>query len=430
MFNRSRRNLARWFTLSMGCILIVFAGTLYYQESLQQLEIIDLLLYKKARVITGSIKYKLHQGEEQILLGNVPLLGNNPPPPDSDVVYARWYDSQGQLKRFFGQIPPEQLSETFEFQTIQVNNDDMDSSSPAVIWLRQITLPVQHNGQLIGYLQMALPMTRAQESLRRFLLLLVFSVLIALTVTSLTGWFLGGLAMLPIRYSYQQLQRFTANASHELRAPLAAILSNAQVGLLAPIDDGASKHLRLEKTVEVAKSMNTLIGNLLFLARRSGRLVPESLRQVDLSDLLEELLDSQTVKTAAKHLHLKSDLPNHSIVMDVDPDLLRQAVMNLLSNACKYTPQDGKVELRLFTEYRRAVIQVKDNGIGIPTEDLPHIFERFYRVDKQRTRAAGGFGLGLAIAQQIITAHDGRLSVQSQIGEGSLFQIELPLTSY
>jgi signal transduction histidine kinase len=427
MFNRSRRNLARWFTLSMGCILIVFAGTLYYQEALQQLEIIDLLLYKKARVITGSVKYRPQDQGEQVLLGNVPLLGNNPPPPDSEVVYARWYDAEGQLKRFFGPIPPATFSETFEFQTIKVKNEDEDASS-SVIWLRQITLPVKHNGQVIGYLQMALPMTRAQENLRRFLLLLVFTVLIALGVTSLAGWFLGGLAMLPIRYSYQQLQRFTANASHELRAPLAAILSNAQVGLLAPIDDGASKHLRLEKTVEVAKSMNTLIGNLLFLARRSGRLVPESLRYIDLSDLLEELLESQTVKTSAKHLHLQGDLPKHPIMMDADPDLLRQAVMNLLSNACKYTPQGGKVELRLFIDYGQAVIQVKDNGIGIPAEDVPHIFERFYRVDKQRTRAAGGFGLGLAIAQQIINAHDGHLSVQSKLGYGSLFQIELPLT--
>ncbi|HAX77850.1 MAG TPA: two-component sensor histidine kinase [Cyanobacteria bacterium UBA11372] len=295
------------------------------------------------------------------------------------------------------------------------------------VWLRQVTLPVMHKGKAIGYLQIAMPMTRLQESLRSFLLILILSVLIALGATSLAGWFLGGLAMRPILEAYEQLQRFTANASHELRAPLAAILSNAQVGLLAPIDDGAAQHSRLEKIADVAKSMNILIGNLLFLARKTGRLAPESLKEIDLTDLLGELVDCQTTTTAAQHLDFKSDLPFEPIMVQAEPDLLRQAVGNIISNACKYTPAGGMVELRLFTSFDRAIIQVEDNGIGIPQEDLPHIFERFYRVDKERVRETGGFGLGLAIAQQIIAAHGGHLSVQSEVGQGSIFQIELPL---
>ncbi|MBD2441078.1 HAMP domain-containing sensor histidine kinase [Nostoc sp. FACHB-110] len=423
MFNRSRRNLAHWFILSMGGILLLFSGILYYREAVQQLDVIDLMLYKKARVITGNVQLKVYQGQKRVFLKHLPVLGINPPPTDSEIVYARWYDTGGNLKRYFGQLPQKKLNKTFEFATLQVT--DNSGASPQDIWLREITLPVQYQGELIGYLQMAMPLTRAHESLNKFLLLLISTVLIALGVTSVTGWFLGGLAMQPIRLSYQQLERFTAHASHELRTPLAAILSNAQVGLLAPMEDSTSKHLRLEKVTEVAKSMNTLIGNLLFLARRSGHLNPEFLKEVDLNDLLREIINSPAVKTAAEHLNLNSNLPKYAVVGRVDAELLSQAVMNLIANACKYTPAGGVVELRLFIKSNQAVIQVEDNGIGIAAADLPHIFEQFYRVEQKTS--ANSFGLGLAIAQQIIEAHSGHISVKSELGKGSMFQIKLPL---
>ncbi|BAY14602.1 sensor protein [Anabaenopsis circularis NIES-21] len=425
MFNRSRRNLASWFTLSMGSILLIFAGILYYQESIQQLEVIDLILYKKARVITSSVRYKEYQGEKRVFLKNLPVLGNNPPPEDSEIIYARWYDTKGNLKRYFGQVPHKKLNPRFAYQTLKFTNSS-DITLP-VIWLREITLPVQYQSELIGYLQMAMPMTRVQELLNKFLFLLISTVFIALGITSLTGWFLSGIAMQPIQLSYRQLERFTAHASHELRTPLAAILSNAQVGLLTPMEDSASKHLRLEKVAEVAKSMNTLIGNLLFLARRTGRLTPESLKEVDLRELLQQLLNSSSVKTAAKDLNLKSDLLKTPIMVRLDDELICLAVINLLSNACKYTPAGGVVELRLFRKYNQAIIEVEDNGIGIATTDLPHIFEQFYRVEQHQTNSVNGFGLGLAIAQQIIEAHNGHLSVKSELNKGSVFQIKLPL---
>lgn len=418
MFNRSRRNLAHWFTLSMGTILIIFAGIIYYQRSVNRLEESDRLLYKKARVMAANIDYGLRQGKEHIDLSNVPILGNYSPPSDSEIVYARWYSATGQLQQFYGRQPSDQIQAIAAFQTIQSPPD----------WLRQLTLPVDHKGRTIGYLQIAIPLTGAQKTLRELLIVMVVTVPLTLGVISLVGWFLGGLAMQPIQNAYAQIQRFTSDASHELRAPLATILSNAQVGLLSPVDAGQPKHSRLEKIAETAKSMNRLVTDLLFLARQAGQLDPNSIQSIHLNDLLKDTIATSSIQGVAQHLSLHLELPEERVIIKGNSDLLKQAITNLLTNACKYTLPEGTVWLRLLTQSHRILIQIEDRGIGIPEADLPHIFDRFYRVDEVRTRKKGGSGLGLAIAQQIVEAHGGHLTVSSEVGKGSLFQIELPLS--
>lgn len=417
MFNRSRRNLAQWFTLSMGTILIVFAGVIYYQRSVNHLEESDRLLYKKARVMAANIDYGWHQGKERIDLSNVPILGNYSPPSDSEIIYVRWYSATGELQQFYGTQPLDRIGAIAAFETIQ---------SPSN-WLRQLTLPVDYNGRTIGYLQIAIPLTDAQNTLRELLIVMVVTVPLTLGAISLVGWFLGGLAMQPIRSSYTQLQRFTSDASHELRAPLAIILSNAQVGLLSPVEAGKPKHTRLEKIAETVKSMNRLVTDLLFLARQAGHLDPNSMQSIDLKELLKDAIATLSIQIVDRQLTLHLQLPEDRVIVKGNADLLKQAIANLLTNACKYTLPEGTVWLRLLHQYQRLLIQVEDTGIGIPEADLPQIFDRFYRVDEERTREKGGYGLGLAIAQQIVEAHGGQLTVSSQVGKGSLFQIELPL---
>jgi signal transduction histidine kinase len=227
----------------------------------------------------------------------------------------------------------------------------------------------------------------------------------------------------------EQLQRFTANASHELRAPLAAMLSNAQVALVEFEDEPEISRQRLNKIVELTKSMSTLVSNLLFLSRQDGTLKNEVFRSTELVDLLHSLTEAWETQATPQSIDLKLQLPAPPIVVNADPDLLRQAILNLLHNAYRYSKAEGTVELRLSTQAERAVIEVIDCGIGIPETDLQHIFERFYRVDKSRNRAKGGFGLGLAIVQQIVQAHGGTITATSAIDCGSTFRISLPLSS-
>jgi signal transduction histidine kinase len=230
----------------------------------------------------------------------------------------------------------------------------------------------------------------------------------------------------------EQLDRFTANASHELRTPLATVLSNAQVALMdvQDLDEPVpSLQKRVGKIISTAKQMSNLVGDLLFLARHEGLLAPEKIRQIDLKAVLENLLEDWVSQAKARSLEFTAQLPEEAVWVAADGDLLQQAIANLLKNAFHYTPSGGKVEIRLAVTDGQAIVRVTDTGCGIPAASLPHLFERFYRADSQRSQKSGGFGLGLAIAQQIVQVHGGDIGVTSQVGEGSTFYISLPLAS-
>lgn len=232
-------------------------------------------------------------------------------------------------------------------------------------------------------------------------------------------------ANLQLQQANDRLQRFTADASHELRAPVAAILGQAQAGLLAT-DDARTPRQRLQKIVDITKSMATLVNNLLFLARHTETRF--SVPAIDIVPLLTQLSETYVNAAVQHQIHFSATIPDVPVMAQVEPDLLKQAIANLLDNALRYTPPAGKVQLEVMQYPDSLSIRVTDTGIGIPATDLSHIFDRFYRVDRVRSKT-GGFGLGLAIAQQIVQSFGGNCTVNSEVGKGSQFEILLPRES-
>lgn len=423
MFNRSRSNLATWFTLSMGSILVIFTGVLYLREARDRLQTFDQTLYNTSRLMAAGVESYVYEGLQRTDLENVPVLGSDALPLSTDLRFARWYKPDQQLLQFIGEVPSAQLNTPSGFQTQVINQPH---SAP--IRLRQLTLPVYQGERLIGYLQIAASLASVEAPLQQLRLFLAIGIPLALGAIALTGWVLGGKAMQPIRQSYNQLQQFTADASHELRAPLAGILSHAQVGLMQPVEPQEQQQ-RLTVISEVAESMSLLVSQLLFLARHEGKLSSDMLKPVDLIQFIQPLVTEYTLQVQQKQQTLLLDIPSVPLPIQAEPDLLRQAIANLLSNAHRYTPDHGTIELRGLQSHRWAILQVKDHGIGIDAKSLPRIFDRFYRADQVRSRHTGGSGLGLAIARQIVEAHGGEISVQSIPGEGSTFEIKLPIQS-
>ncbi len=218
---------------------------------------------------------------------------------------------------------------------------------------------------------------------------------------------------------------FVANVSHELRTPLTVVNGFLETLLEAepPLDATRMRHLRLMQ--EQASRMARLVEDLLLLSRLESTETPAAEETVDVPRLVREL---EMEARALSH-------GNHVIAIEVEParvrgsrDELRSAFGNLVSNAVHYTPEGGRIALRWRTAADGVRFEVEDTGIGVAAEDLPRLTERFYRVDKGRSRATGGTGLGLAIVKHVLLRHQGRLDIHSQVGRGSTFAAWLPVT--
>ena len=449
-----RARLTLLFTTLLGGTLLIFGLTIYLFVNYLLINQIDDRLVQTFNEILTTMQVDSSRDIAAIELPSPDLVEN---------VYALAWDRHGQLK-------------SSNIRGFQGSFDNLGLQSPVPIFrdvyienvhIRVLSVPLMVGDQLIGKVQLASSLAGVDATLGALVLVLLVGTVISMVLAGLVSWVSTRRALAPLgavtqtalqitraddlsrRISYRgspddevgQLirafnqtlgrlenlfntqRRFLADVGHELRTPLTVIKGN--VDLMRHM--GSTDEESLSGIDTEVDRLTRLVGDLLLLAQAESGKLPLDRRVVELDTLVLEGLHQMRV-LARDRLQLRLGDIDQVLVCG-DQDRLKQVLVNLLGNAINYTPSDGEVTVGLGKVGDQAKLTVHDTGPGIPAEDLPHVFERFYRVEKSRTRSRDGkgFGLGLSIAYWIVRNHGGRIEVDSKEGVGTTFVVWLPL---
>ncbi|MCS7462564.1 cell wall metabolism sensor histidine kinase WalK [Paenibacillus doosanensis] len=238
-----------------------------------------------------------------------------------------------------------------------------------------------------------------------------------------------------VRRLERMRSEFVANVSHELKTPIAAVKGFAETLLAGALNDKETARSFLQIIFDESERLNRLIGDILELSKIESKRIPLQFSPVHMHTFVANALNVMNAEAKKKSIELAMEV-DEEMYIEADEDRLRQILINLLSNGVNYTPEGGKVRVKVEPvegsygpsgDYERIQMTISDTGIGIPKKDLPRIFERFYRVDKARSRSSGGTGLGLSIVKHLVELHKGTIRVESEVGMGTKFIVELPV---
>ena len=453
-----RLRLALWYGVALAVLLILCGVAIRTAVEQQLRHDIDAALLQPADEVVGELQQQ------------TALPGFNPSVYRPIVqtfkapgVYVQLDDATGKP---FAESPTLQQDHLpFTRSTIS-RSGSFDEVQLGGASVRLYTRPLRYKGQTIGYVQVGKSLVDESRALRTLTTILVLVGVSALVLSSIVAWLVAGRALRPLARmtagaraiarsggfgqrlsrhpgrdelatlstsfndvltsldrAHAAQQRFLTDASHELRTPLTALEANLDFLAMAPDAPPGDRDEALLAASRAVKRMGRLVDDLLYLARvETGQELhvhPVELDQVVVAAYKEAkpLADGRQTELASVE---------EAVVLG-DPDRLQQVLLILLDNAFKYTPSGGSVLLALEARDGWATVSVVDNGIGIPEEEQPRIFNRFYRSPRTSSRQPEGSGLGLAIAQQIVEGHHGRIAVQSVPGQGSVFTVSLPL---
>lgn len=537
MFQATRRRLALWYTAVTAVLLLLFASGVYLYVRNTLIERVDDTLNHVLEVVERSLVIEpAYSDADQFRINLEATFRDNADTVEDDHIDLEWFSPTGKLlwstlsEPLDIPIHPNRTGETVQVVRSKELGQEQGKTSHLLplARLRQVTERVQIGRQVVGYLRVSHPWFEVTKPIQQLVFDLSLGTALMLVSVAMSGWFLSGKAMEPVRESYHRLKQFTADASHELRSPITLIQTNVQVALtdldLVGLPESAALQYRQQlKVVErLTKRLGRLVDDLLFLARQDSGIVQPQFSPCPLDALLIEVVEEQQLAAAEKKISLTLDLveppeaeessysnlkeehpqtpqlsqarswdetrdcrgkdsscnslrfggegflPKLSqgtspqklapelvdnwFTLQGDSNQLARLFTNLIGNAVHYTPPGGQVKVKLhrtaiskasqsrvripplaFATSRLQVI-ISDTGMGIPESALPHLFDRFYRVDPARTHAATtpavgttGSGLGLAIAAAIVENHGGQIQVESIIHQGTTFIVTLPL---
>ncbi|MEC4893921.1 MAG: HAMP domain-containing sensor histidine kinase [Oscillatoria sp. PMC 1051.18] len=441
MFQATRRRLAIWYTTVTAVLLLLFATGVYLYAENTLIERVDDTLKHVVEVVERSLA--IEPSPEYGLQVNLKdsFRDNNYAGVEDDRIDIEWFSPNGELLW-------STLDEPLEIPLKLGRSVEQIGSRQ----LRQMTKRVEFGRYVLGYLRVSHPWFEVTKPIRQLIVDLTLGTSLMIVCTAAIGWWLSGIAIEPVRQSYQSLKQFTADASHELRNPLATIQTNVQMALAYPEAEPQQIQRQLQTIERLTQRLGRLVNDLLFLARSDSGIVETSYQILPLDALLIEVIEEQRAIAEQKNIYLSLHLvepppetyPDAEDVFNVkgDWDQLARLFTNLIGNALAHSETTGdreaaiQVELQLIKRSHHPWFQIKvsDTGKGIPEAALPYIFERFYRVDPARSRSQSetekntftGAGLGLAIARAIVENHRGHITVESQLNLGTTFTVTLP----
>jgi heavy metal sensor kinase len=460
MFDSVRTRLTVWYAAVLALSLIAFAVIVYYAAANIFYSRQDELLRSTAQTVASAYVQELEEEQSAEKANDVVL---------AQMVFPNRYvevaDADGRVVAWSSNLAGHQLT----VPAAVLSEARQDGAFVVLNQLRVAVVPLSvDRSKQIGFAIVAEPLSVVDEGLRRLRRDFLFGVPLILVLASIGGYFLARKSLSPIALMNQQTQlitaknlsarldvahprdevgrlattinellarldavfqeqkRFIADASHELRTPLAVLRGETEVALQQErAADEYQESLALIK--DEAERLSRIVENLFLLARQpvdTPSMVNEPVR---LDELVADCVRAAHVLAMQKGLQLKIEGALPPVTVSGDDEMLKRMLLNLLDNSVKYTASGGEISVALRSQNGDARIVVTDTGIGIAESDQRRIFDRFYRVDKARSRALGGAGLGLSIARWIVEGHGGSLSVESAPGRGSAFTADLPL---